>query len=148
MNKATLKKITALEARPHRQAILRPGQPVETVIYKGDDAPSSAHFALLIDDEILAIATLVQDTFPLNGEKNAWRMRGVATYPHAQKRGYGSMLIQASIDYALSKGGKYIWCNARNAALVFYNRNGFTQHGEKFEIPGAGFHYMMYKKIA
>ena len=147
MNKPAVKEITALDARPHRQAILRPGQPVETVIYEGDDAPSSAHFAVFLDSEIVAIATLVQDAFPLNGEKNAWRMRGVATYLHAQKRGYGSMLIQASVDYALSKGGKYIWCNARNAALIFYKRNGFTQHGKGFDIPGAGIHYMMYREI-
>ena len=142
-----IKEITAQETRPHRQAILRPEQPPETVIYAKDDDPETMHFAVFEGNEILAIASLEYDPFPLNG-KPAWRMRGVATYPEARGRGYGAMLVQASVDHVLSKGEKYIWCNARIAALPFYAASGFKQYGEKFNIPGAGIHYMMYREIA
>ena len=142
----TLKHITAQETRPHRQEILRKGQPPETVIYAKDDNLETIHFAIAEGDEILSIASLEHEPFPLNG-KSAWRMRGVATYPEARGRGYGAMLVQASIDHALSKGSKYIWCNARIAAIPFYTASGFTQHGEEFDIPGAGPHSMMYRKF-
>ena len=148
MNNPTLKLISAQETRPHRQAILRPGQSPETVIYPKDDHPETMHFAVFESNEILAIASLGNDPFPLNQEALSWRMRGVATYPQARGRGYGTMLIQASVDHALSKGGKYIWCNARIAAIPFYAASGFIQHGEKFDIPGAGFHYLMYREIS
>ena len=148
MTNPTLKHITAQQARPHRQAILRPGQPPEAVIYAKDDNPETRHFAIFESDEILAVASLENDPFPFNGEVLSWRMRGVGTYPEARGRGYGAILIQASIDHALSKGGKYIWCNARVAAIPFYAASRFVQHGEKFNILGAGIHYMMYKEIS
>ena len=147
MNNPTLKRITAQEARPHRQEISRKGQPPSALTYAKDDNLETMHFAIAEGDEILAVASLEYDPFPLNGE-SAWRMRGVGTYAKARGRGYGKMLTQASIDHALSQGAKYIWCNARVAAIPFYTASGFTQHGEKFEIPGAGSHYMIYREIA
>ena len=83
MSTPTLKHITAQEARPHRQEILRKGQPSESVTYAKDDNPETMHFAIAEGDKILAIASLEHEPFPLNGE-SAWRMRGVATYPEAQ----------------------------------------------------------------
>jgi len=144
MKNYELKKITAAEARPHRQEILRKGQPVETVIYPKDDAPESVHFAIEKNGKVLAITTLLNDPFPVTGETAAWRMRGVATYPQARRKGYGSILIQACIDHARSQGGKVIWCNARIGALDFYFSSGFLQHGKPFDIPGAGEHYRLY----
>lgn len=147
-HKPKLKRVTAAETRPHRQTILRPGQPPETVVFAKDDDPESVHFAVFVDDEILAVASLANEAFPLTGETLAWRMRGVGTYPQARGSGYGTRLIQACIEHTQSKGGKYIWCNARVVALSFYTANGFEQRGDPFDIPGAGLHYLMYKKIS
>ena len=40
-----------------------------------------------------------------------------------------------------------VWCNARVKAIDFYKKQGFTIHGDKFDIPLIGAHYMMYKPI-
>ena len=105
--------------------------------YAKDDNPETMHFAIAEGDEILAVASLEYDPFPLNGE-SAWRMRGGGTYAKARGRGYGKMLIQASIDHALSKGAKYIWCNARVATIPFYTASGFTQQVKNSKFPARG----------
>jgi predicted GNAT family N-acyltransferase len=148
MRKSMLKSISTTQARPHRQAILRPGQPVESVTYPRDDDPESGHFAIFQDDEIVAVASVLLGPLPFDREPQAWRIRGMGTYPHARGLGYGSMLICACIDHVASKQGEFIWCTARTPVLKFYAINGFVRYGDEFEIPGAGSHYIMYQRVS
>ena len=147
MTEPDLRTISAAKARPHRGVILRPGQPVETVTYPGDDDPESGHFAVCLDDEIAAVASLFCNPVPFDPEPRAWRIRGMGVYPAFRRLGYGSSLIRACIDHMNSKEGQVLWCNARTPVLKFYAANGFRQYGDEFEISGAGPHYVMLREV-
>ena len=52
----------------------------------------------------------------------------------AQRRGQGigAAVLAAAIDFVAAQGAPLIWCNARESAVPFYARHGFSGHGEIF----------------
>jgi GNAT superfamily N-acetyltransferase len=56
----------------------------------------------------------------------------MATLQSAQSRGVGASLVAAGLDHARSIGAELVWANARDAALAFYVREGFSVVGDGF----------------
>jgi GNAT superfamily N-acetyltransferase len=135
--------------RPLRQRILRPHKKIEELVYPGDDAPESAHFGVLESGELVAVISVYRDPMPDEANPNTWRLRGVATEPSAQRKGYGRALLNLCIEHARQRGGEILWCNGRTSALPFYASLGFETRGDEFELPGTGTgpHYVMWRKI-
>ena len=79
-------------------------------------------------------------------KKDAYRLRGMATEPSEQGKGYGKMVLNSVMDY-LSKEteSEILWCNARTSAFEFYEKMGFIKQGNLFEEAGI-MHYNMYLK--
>ena len=143
----TIKAISAAEARPHRLTILRPGQEIQTVTYANDESEDSGHFAIVCGGEVAAVGSVLRDSLPSDDKPRAWRLRGMATYPNFQRQGFASVLVQTCIEHAAKQGAEVIWCNARSHVTELYEKFGFSKHGEEFEIPEAGLHYMMVKSL-
>lgn len=61
-----------------------------------------------------------------------WRLRGMATAPDQRSSGIGAAVLAAGLAEVGGRGGLWVWCNARTAALAFYRRNGFEVLGEEF----------------
>jgi GNAT superfamily N-acetyltransferase len=81
----------------------------------------------------------------IEGESVPYQLRGMATDPDLAGQGIGSHFLQALHEELDSSW----WCNAREVAVRFYERNGLERIGEPFDIPGIGPHYVMiYKKTA
>jgi predicted GNAT family N-acyltransferase len=40
-----------------------------------------------------------------------------------------------------------LWCNARTPAVRFYQKQGWTPVGEEFDVPLAGPHVRMFKRL-
>ena len=78
-----------------------------------------------------------------DGELGGWRVRGMATAPHARGRGAGTLVLEALLRHATTRGAQRIWCNARTPARSLYERAGLRVVSEPFEIPGTGPHYVM-----
>ena len=142
-----IKTLTAEETRPHRLAILRPGQDISAVTYQQDEDQRTGHFAVVENDNVLGVSVLLPDPFP-DDKSLAWRIRGMAVYPDHQGRGLGKKLLQACIDYAESSEVPGIWCNARTSATKFYSAFGFEVSGDEFDMPGAGPHVVMIRKAS
>lgn len=142
-----IRRIAAAETRALRQAILRPHQRVDELVYPGDDSPDVAHFGAFLDGNLIGIVSAYRE--PPHGEENtgAWRLRGMAVVPQMHRKGIGSLLLRASIDYVKQRGGTMIWFNARTPAILFYQAHGFQVRGEEFILPGAGPHYFMWSEI-
>ncbi len=142
-----IRRISAAETRPLRQAILRPHQPVEQLVYPGDDSPDAAHFGAVLDGDLVGIGSIYRE--PPHGETNdgAWRLRGMAVAPQLHRKGIGSLLLHACVDHARQHGGTMIWFNARTPAIPFYQAHGFQVRGEEFVLPGIGPHYFMWSGI-
>ena len=155
---ATIREITAAETRPLRQSVLRPGKTLEELVYPGDDDPDCSHLGAFEGaGRLVGIATVFPDTAPadLRGlmpeaafePVHAFRLRGMATLPDVRGAGHGRALLEACFDHVRSKGGAYLWCNARISAAGFYHAMGLEAFGDAFEIDLIGPHYVMGRSV-
>lgn len=88
--------------------------------------------------ELVAVGLVGAD-----GGPGSWRVRGMATAPHARGRGAGTAVLAALVGHALAQGATRIWCNARTPARSLYERAGFEVASEEFDLPEIGPHLVM-----
>lgn len=147
----TIKRITAAETRPLRHLVLRPDEPAEKLLYPGDDAPETAHFGAILDDEVVGIATIYREPMPddeaVVRASKSWRLRGMATAEKVRRTGLGGKILQACIEHVRVNGDVLLWCNARLVAIEFYQSYGFQTRGELFDILPIGMHYVMWREV-
>lgn len=140
-----LEQVKLKDVIPLRHVVLRPGKPLASCYFDGDDAPTTRHFAWVKDGHVQSVATVMNVRKTVDDECIPYQLRGMATSPELAGTGIGSAFLQA-LHCEL---GDSWWCNARAVAVRFYERNGLVRIGEPFEISGIGTHYVMvYKKTA
>jgi GNAT superfamily N-acetyltransferase len=122
--------------------VLRPNLPPEESVFPGYDDPTSLHLGAFERDELVGVATLIQDACPVNRRDDDWRLRGMATVQKVRNRGIGGLLLSRCIAHGREVGGSRIWCNGRSSALQFYERHGLRAVGEEFLSPHTGPHYL------
>lgn len=146
-----IKRITAGETRPLRHLVLRPDEAAEKLIYPGDDAPETAHFGAILDDEVVGIATIYREPMPddeaIERASKSWRLRGMATAENVRRTGLGGKILTRCIEHVRANGDVFLWCNARFVAVEFYRAYGFQTRGEPFDIPPIGMHYVMWREV-
>jgi GNAT superfamily N-acetyltransferase len=130
-----------------RHAVLRVGLARETAVFPGDDAPTAMHFVAEEAGQIVGCVTL-----HLNSWHNepAWQLRGMAVAPTHQSRGIGTGLLAAAEKAVVHAGAnlpRLLWCNARVPASEFYRRHGWQVVSDTFDIPTAGPHVKMIKRL-
>jgi predicted GNAT family N-acyltransferase len=79
-------------------------------------------------------------------DEKVLKMRQVAVDNAAQSKGIGSLMVKASEVFARAKGYDKMELNARETAVVFYQKLGYNTEGFMFEevsIP----HFKMVKNI-
>jgi len=134
------------EVLPLRSLVLRNGKPLEECVFDGDKAYDTFHLGFVEEGEIRSVASFMRnDFFPDDGE--GYQLRGMATHPDFEGRGYGAALINFAIEYLKEYKTDYLWCNARSGAATFYKKIGFINESPEFDIPGIGFHYEMRLKL-
>jgi predicted GNAT family N-acyltransferase len=138
-----VRQVSAAETIRLRHAVLRPGRPVETAFFQGDDLPSTKHFGAFRSGQLLCIASLFDAELPEEPGVAAVQLRGMATASEAQRTGLGGALVLGCVAYAREKGARLLWCNARVYASGFYSKLGFEIVSEEFHIPDVGPHYRM-----
>ena len=79
--------------------------------------------------------------------RSACQLRGMAVDPGYQRRGVGRRLLAEIERVAGENGVDLIWANARTPAAEFYRRNGWEIVSGMFEIPTAGLHFRMVRKL-
>jgi GNAT superfamily N-acetyltransferase len=142
-----VREITAEDSRPLRATVLRPGRPAEEVHFEDDDAPDTVHVGGFLDGRLVAVGRLSREAPPGATDRDAWRLRGMATLPEARDRGVGSAVLQRLIEHARARGAAEVWCNARVRAVPFYERAGLRAEGEVFDVPGIGPHRLMRRRL-
>lgn len=139
--------VAAEVVRPLRAEVLRPGRPSAELIYPGDEAPDTLHAAVLLDGEVVGVASVMRYPHPRAPLADDWRIRGMASRPELRGRGIGAALLASCEAHGRGHDGVRIWCNARAGARGFYERGGFSVEGECFEIAGIGPHHLMVKPL-
>lgn len=141
------KSITKEQTYPIRQAILRPGKPIESCFFDGDELATTHHFGLFIANELSAVVSVYEKSNTLFKQKKQLQVRGMAVLESYQNSGLGRVLMEKVEEYAHKNNSELLWFNARETALKFYKKLQYEPIGPAFEIENVGTHYIMYKKI-
>lgn len=139
--------ITTTDTLSLRQRVLKPFLTEQECINAGDDLPTTYHFGLFHDEELISVATFLQESHPDFSAGFPYRLRGMATDQKYQGQGFGQKLLRHGVEYLRSKRCDLIWFNARIKAFPFYEKLGFHHHGPLFELKDIGPHKVMYKHL-
>jgi GNAT superfamily N-acetyltransferase len=134
-----------------RHRILRAGLPPESACFEGDEAETTLHFAVFevepsghTGQQPVGSLSLMLNSFQAEG---AWQLRGMAVDESHQGCGLGRELLTHAEQIVASRQVHLLWCNARVPAAGFYEKHGWTIVSEVFEIPTAGPHVKMSKRL-
>ncbi len=150
--KIEIRRVSADAILDLRHRILRAGLPAETARFDDDDAPATFHWAAFAADEprISPISPIACASVMLNSWQGepAWQLRGMAVEDGFQRSGLGRQMLQHAEAAAAQEGkASWIWCNARVPASGFYDAHGWVIASEVFDIPTAGPHVKMRKRL-
>lgn len=143
----SIKQIPSKETFAVRLPILRPGKPIESCIFDGDDLETTTHLGVYDDGIIVGVLSIFETSTSLLSKKKQFQLRGMAILDSHQKRGLGDLLVQKAEQYVKQQNGEAIWFNAREIAVGFYKKMGYTIIGEPFNMEDIGIHHIMYKII-
>ena len=139
-----IRRIQASDLIDLRHAVLREGLPRETALFPGDDDPAARHYGAFENGRLIGCVTLHQSKWE---DSPAFQLRGMAVVPDLQSRGIGKSLI-AFLEQDLNGNPiRQLWCNARVPAADFYKKLGWQVVSDVFEIPTAGPHVRMTKRL-
>lgn len=138
-NELSIGTATTAEILPLRMAVLRDGTPSQDPRYAEDDLDITVH--LVARDEagrIVGTSTWLTRPFPHQPDAPGVQLRGMAVDKSLQSRGVGALLLEAGVRRAREAGALNVWARARDSALAFYERNGFTVVGDAFMDDATG----------
>ncbi|QED36254.1 GNAT family N-acetyltransferase [Antarcticibacterium arcticum] len=131
-----------------RRPVLRPGRPPAECFFEGDNDPDTFHLGLYKENELIGVASFMKTASKSFLFKDQFQLRGMAVLPFYKGKGYGAALLKEG-EIRIKKITKepFLWFNARDYAVGFYEKFGYQTFGEKFDIPGVCPHIIMYKHL-
>ena len=118
--------------RELRRAVLRPHLPPGAPL-PGDDLPDAVHLGAVVDGAVLSTCFVFPEACPWRpSDTPAWHLRQMATAPEARGQWLGGAVLDAALELARTRGGRLLWANVREPAVVFYARHGLQPHGDVF----------------
>ncbi|HRB70629.1 MAG: GNAT family N-acetyltransferase [Flavobacterium sp.] len=142
-----VKKINSTTTFQVRQPVLRPGRPLESCIFEGDDLETTTHLGLYNNSTLAGIVSIFASCHKLFPQVGQFQLRGMAVLNEFQKKGYGERLVSEAEICIKEQNGSLIWFNAREAAVDFYKKMGYEIVGDAFDIPTIGIHFVMRKMV-
>ena len=138
-----------------RHPVLRPGRARADAIFSCDEAEGTRHFGSYAETgRLVGVVTVHPACWvrppavaDLVVEAGAWQLRGMATLPEVRGEGHGVRLVKAAERCVRSAGAGLCWCNARVAAIGFYEKLGWEVVGGEFEIATVGPHFRMVRLL-
>ncbi|WP_142686159.1 1-(5-phosphoribosyl)-5-[(5-phosphoribosylamino)methylideneamino]imidazole-4-carboxamide isomerase [Chitinophaga polysaccharea] len=125
-----IRKISADDTLQLRRDVLYPNETLDAV--KVDHDEDGLHFGVFDQGQLVTVVSL----FP--GGESA-QFRKLATAPAAQGKGFGRAILAHLADICKKEKIKLLWCNARDTAVTFYDRLGYTRKGDYFVKGGITF---------
>jgi len=141
----SVKKIRVAQTYTIRKEILRKNIDLPYK-FSGDLDDGTFHLGAFKADTIVGVVSFMKsDLNKLKGTQ--YQLRGMATSIEVRKEGFGNLLLKEAFEFLKQNQIDIVWCNAREEAVGFYQKNGFKILGDQFNIEKEGVHYKMYKKI-
>ena len=135
---AALDEIIAL-----RHAVLRPGLPLESAAFDGDEAPGTRHFGAFAGRAAVGCLSFMR----CDRDGEAHQLRGMATAAAVRGTGIGRALFHFADETLVAETRiRGLWCNARVESIGFYERLGWDVVSDVFDVPGVGPHRVMVRR--
>jgi predicted GNAT family N-acyltransferase len=112
-----------------RQAVLLEPFGIPLAVAQGDDE-NAVHLAAFDEEQCIGCLLLVD-----RGGGTS-QLRQMAVTPELQRRGIGQKLVSFALEWAREAGMAQLVAHAREPAVAFYQRAGFSVEGEPFEQVG------------
>ena len=117
--------------------VLREGRPVPRLA----DPAGTFHLAARTGDgQLVGVVRFSPAPCPWREALAPWQLRGMATDPAVRGSGAGRALVAEGLARVAALGGDLVWCDARVAAVGFYERLGFAVVTELYGKPEGGPH--------
>jgi GNAT superfamily N-acetyltransferase len=136
--------VAATEIIDLRHSVLRAGLPRQSAIFEGDDDSQAVHLAVREDGKIIGCGTMVLNEWE---GRPAIQVRGMAVDPAYRGTGVGVALLWEIERLARKRGITLLWANCRTPAVPFYSKAGWSKVSDEFEIPTAGPHFKMVRRL-
>lgn len=131
-----------------RVAVLRQGTPATTCDYPEDAYSDVVHLGITHNGVVVATSTWFAKECPEAVGEKAMQLKGMAVDSTLQGDGLGAELIAAGIALAQSRSMHVVWARARDSALGFYEKCGFTAVGDQFiDGPTAMPHHIVIRRL-
>ena len=142
-----IKEISSLATFSVRHPALRAGKPIDSCHFEGDDLVTTKHFGIFEDNLLVGVISLFKNNHAFFDDTNSYQIRGMAIFEEFQGNGCGKLLVKHCEDYLISNEANLIWFNARETAIIFYEKLGYTKNGFPFVITDVGIHFLMFKNL-
>lgn len=106
---------------------------------EGDE--TATHFALFENKELIAVARLDRV------DETTCQARFVAVESHLQGKGYGKKIMITLENEAIALGYEKLVLHARDYALPFYEKLGYTLVGPSYKLFDVLQHFEMFKVL-
>ncbi|WP_310618653.1 GNAT family N-acetyltransferase [Flexibacterium corallicola] len=123
----TIKQISPHETYAIRQQVLWPSKSIEALAVTGDE--TALHLGALHMTSLVGVGSFFY-------EGTSVRLRKLAVLPDFQGQGIGQRLIETAIEKLAQTSARELWCDARETALPFYEKLGFSVSGDIFHKDG------------
>lgn len=144
-----MQKIAARQTWPLRSEVLRPGRPLSSCIFSGDDARDTHHFGMVDSNgDIVGIVSALRNSQPAVAGSAPYQIRAMAVSPRCRGQGIGRELLAGVENYLAAHGSTVVWANARSSAVGFYQQQGYRVVSDEFMIEDVGPHYLVTKQLS
>ena len=134
-----VRELAAEETHRLRRAVSADGRTdLPTMRHPLDDAPGTWHLgAVDAEGEVIGISTFFTGPCPLRPDaRPAVQLQFMAVDPTVQRRGAGSAIMTEAIRSLRATDAVLLWASARDVAVPFYERFGFTTIEGSQATPG------------
>ena len=115
-------RINASDTYEIRNQMLRPGLPIESCHFDGDDDEQTFHLGAFVENKLVSVASFFFEKNSTFEDPYQYRLRGMATLPDYQKQGLSRELLKMAFPIVKQNMCSLLWCNAREVATGFYQK--------------------------
>ena len=131
-----IRELSTAETKPIRKLMLRTGTPSTSVDFTRDDDPATVHLGAELDGRLVGVSSWLR-TVDADGATRV-QLRAMAVLDDVQGLGIGAMIVAEGVRRARDADVDEVWANARDTALSFYTRCGFSVEGDGFVTRDTG----------
>lgn len=144
-----VKKITSTDCKRLRHIVLWPHILHEKdCIIDIDEQEDAIHLGAVLDGQIISICSLFKTSNPaLELPGDHYRLRAMATHPNFRGKSAGRAVVLEAINILKANNTAVLWCDAREVALEFYSKLGFSTKGDFYNVKNIGPHKLMYYEL-